>query len=105
VAASGRAVHPVEHILQLVRALTADQRADAEKSSLTDRRQQTTKYWRTITRLDAGAHVAQRHRRASRLIHHHLTEHFMTRDDVLVYLSFAWLVCLCGMAVWVFVAP
>ena len=26
---------------------------------------------------------------------------FMTRDDVLVWLSFAWFVALCGAAIWV----
>jgi hypothetical protein len=30
---------------------------------------------------------------------------FMTRDDVLVWLSFAWFVALCGAAIWVLFWP
>ena len=39
--------------------------------------------------------------RTSRLNQHHLVEPTMNRDDVLVWLSLAWFVALCGAAIWV----
>jgi hypothetical protein len=39
--------------------------------------------------------------RTSRPNQHHLAEPNMTRDDVLVWLSFAAFVVLCGAAIWV----
>ena len=33
------------------------------------------------------------------------THRFMNRDDVLVWLSLAWLVALCGLAIWVLFSP
>ena len=33
------------------------------------------------------------------------TRRFMNRDDVLVWLSLAWFVALCGLAIWVLFSP
>jgi hypothetical protein len=41
----------------------------------------------------------------SRLNQHHLAEPIMNRDDVLVWLSLAWCVALCGAAIWLLFWP
>jgi len=41
----------------------------------------------------------------SRLNQHHLAEPIVNRDDVLVWLSVAWFVALCGAAIWVLSSP
>jgi hypothetical protein len=60
-------------------------------------------HWRTITRLDAVVRVTHQRRRVSHCAdnHHHLAEPTMTRDDVLVWLSFLGFVVLSGAAIWV----
>jgi hypothetical protein len=63
-----------------------------------------TNQWRAITRLDAVDQVTTFSAIGyctSRLNQHHLAELVMNRDDVLVWLSFAWFVALCGAAIWV----
>jgi hypothetical protein len=63
-----------------------------------------TNQWRAITRLDAVDQVTTFSAIGywtSRLNQHHLAEPIMNRDDVLVWLSFAWFVALCGAAFWV----
>ena len=60
-------------------------------------------HWRIITRLDAVVRVTAFSAIAyctSRL-NQHLAELIMNRDDVLVWLSFAWFVALGGAAIWV----
>jgi hypothetical protein len=60
--------------------------------------------WRAITRLDAVVQVTAFSAIGYctlRLNQHHLAEPTMNRDDVLVWLSFAWFVALCGVAIWV----
>jgi hypothetical protein len=60
-------------------------------------------HWRTITRLDAVVRVTHQRRRVSHCAdnQHHLAEPTMTRDDVLVWLSFLGFVVLSGAAIWV----
>jgi hypothetical protein len=41
----------------------------------------------------------------ARLNQHHLAKPTMNRDDVLVWLSLAWFVALCGAAIWVLFWP
>jgi hypothetical protein len=60
-------------------------------------------HWRTITRLGAAVQVTHQ---CSGVSHwadnqHHLAELTMTRDDVLVWLSFLGFVALSGAAIWV----
>ena len=49
----------------------------------------------------SGNGISAAEYRTSRLNQHHLAEPTMNRDDVLVWLSLAWFVALCGAAIWV----
>ena len=49
----------------------------------------------------SGNGISAAEYRPSRLNQHHLAEPTMNRDDVLVWLSLAWFVALCGAAIWV----
>jgi hypothetical protein len=58
--------------------------------------------WRAITRLDAAVQVTRVSAadRTSAKTQHHLAKPIMNRDDVLLWLSLAWFVALCGAAIW-----
>jgi hypothetical protein len=67
-------------------------------------RRENPNHWRAITRLDvavSGNGISAAEDRISRFGQHHLVNPTMTRDDLLVWLSFAWFVALCGAAIWV----
>jgi len=53
----------------------------------------------------SGNRISAAECRTSRLNQHYLVEPTMNRDDVLVWLSLAWFVALCGAAIWMLFLP
>ena len=51
------------------------------------------------------ASVLGRRQWQRQIMKHEQANRFMNRDDVLVWLSLAWFVALCGLAIWVLFSP